>query len=115
MGQWTIKQASHQNIGSICFNSYASFPDFVVIGLLFCFDPLQCRLIVSTMCLQACQRVNLMLYPLAVITLLVPSISTAEVEVGLLALYTAAVVFAQIHYGVCLVSADKCFAMEQTK
>lgn len=46
----------------------------------------------------------MMLYPLAIITLIVPFISTSGMEVAILSLYTLLTALAQIHYGVCLVS-----------
>ena len=53
---------------------------------------------------QRCQRFNVMLYPLCAFLLVVPFVTSVEVEEALLVLYTAGVIIFHVHYGIFLVS-----------
>lgn len=66
----------------------------------------QCRLIVSTMCYQQCERFNHLLYPLIVLILLVPFLHGGAEYVAL-AFYTVIVALAHLHYGISVVCTKK--------
>jgi len=62
----------------------------------------QCRLIVSTMCYQKCERFNHLLYPLTVLVIVVPFLHPGAEYVALV-FYTVIVAVAHLHYGICVV------------
>ncbi|KAK2562298.1 Ethanolaminephosphotransferase 1 [Acropora cervicornis] len=74
---------------------------FTATGIVF--SNITCRLIVSTMSGQRCQPFNVMLLPVCAIILIVPFVQSAQVEVAILALYTAGVAVFHVHYGVFVV------------
>lgn len=74
---------------------------FTATGIVF--SNVTCRLIVSTMSGQRCQPFNVMLLPVCAIIVIVPFVQSAQVEVAILALYTAGVAVFHVHYGVFLV------------
>ncbi|XP_031556916.1 ethanolaminephosphotransferase 1-like [Actinia tenebrosa] len=67
------------------------------------YSNITCRLIVSTMCNQQCERFNHLLYPLAVVLLLVPFLHVGGEYIAL-GLYTLIVAVLHIHYGIGVVN-----------
>ncbi|EDO31473.1 predicted protein [Nematostella vectensis] len=72
------------------------------IGIVF--SNITCRLIVSTMCGEPCERFNILLYPLAAILFVVPFLKAEGTEVTALVFYTFLVAVLHVHYGICVVN-----------
>ncbi|KXJ21208.1 ethanolaminephosphotransferase 1 [Exaiptasia diaphana] len=86
------------------------------VGIVY--SNITCRLIVSTMCYQQCERFNHLLYPLIVLVLLVPFLHDGAEYVAL-AFYTVIVAVAHLHYGISVVNElcdhlkIKCFSLKK--